>query len=416
MFKKISGISIPLFFVFPFIGFITSLFNIKSKTSLLVYLLFAMLFGYSISFSDSSADSFRYAEAFKNFDNTLDYNQIVKLYQDGELRDLYRLMLFYFSSIFTDNPKVMFAIAGLIYGLISYACLMIFVKEHDGFIDIYVFSLSLIFFTYISLSNINGFRFWTGGLILFLASYNFIIEKKYFWFVIILTTPLFHYGFILIVPVFIFYRLIQSILVKNSKARKILFYIFILSFGLSWILGTNSINIGFLSQSDAFSGAVGNRLEYMNSSEVGEMVENRKENSIFLRVKGVFQSFINVYVFITLIYLFKRINKLDFVNNQILKLISFSLFFYSFSFIALSMPSGVRFLNIAHLFFVILIVKVYMIEENTVFFKRLILLAIPIFSFQIVFTNFMLPFMILSPTFWYGNFFWLIIEGIDFVI
>src|SRR5690606_9153481 len=102
MFKKISRISVPLFFIWPLGGFITSLFNIRSKTSALVYIGFAMIFGYAISFSNVSADSFRYAQAFGRFDNTLTYNKIVEMYQSGELRDMYRVLLFYFTSIFTN--------------------------------------------------------------------------------------------------------------------------------------------------------------------------------------------------------------------------------------------------------------------------------------------------------------------------
>src|SRR5690606_40147437 len=181
--KKIAGLGIPLFFILPWLGFLLSLFDLKSKRSAFVYIAFAMLFGYAISVSNSSADSYRYAQAFAHFDNTLDYDRIVQLYRMGELRDMYRLLLFYFTSIFTNNPKVMYAFAGLVYGIFSYLSLRIFIKEYQGKWDRYVLVLALIFFTYISLSNINGFRFWTGALVLFYAVYNFIIERKNKWFI-----------------------------------------------------------------------------------------------------------------------------------------------------------------------------------------------------------------------------------------
>lgn len=415
MFKKIAGIGIPLFFILPIGGFLTALFNIRSRSSAFVYIGFAMLFGYAISFSDTSADSFRYAEAFSRFDNTLDYDAIVALYQNGELRDLYRVLLFYFVSIFTDNPKVMYAFAGLVYGIFSYLCLRIFVNERGNKGDIYVFVLALGFFTYISLANINGFRFWTGGLVLFYSAYNYIILKKSVWFIGILITPLFHYGFILIVPILILYRFIQPFLYNRKGVSPWLFYVFIIAFFASWILGTNSINLGFLTQTDAISGAVGNRLTYVNSEDVATLVESRREDSVFLSVRKYFDYGIKVYVFIGVIFLYNLLKKMRGNKTEYTRFFAFILFFYSFAFIATSFPSGSRFMNIAHLFLFIYLAKNYAIYKSKNI-KNLILMSLPVFSFNIAFVNGMLPFMILTPTFWYGNFFWIIIEGFDFYI
>lgn len=413
--KKISGLGFPLFFILPISGFCTSLFDLKSKSTAFIYVLFAMVVGYSISFTDASADSFRYAEAFSRFDNTLDYNRIVNLYLDGELRDLYRLLLFYIVSLFSNNPKVMYAFAGLVYGSFSYMCIRIFVKERGENFDFYTFILALIFFTYVSLSNLNSFRFNTGAVFFFISVYNYIINKKPIWIIGILMTPLFHYGFILVVPVMIIYKLIDKILIRTNKINSILFYCFIIAFMASWVLKTNSISLGFLSQNEALSGAVGQRLSYVNSSDVANLVENRRENSVFLSIQKIFDYGIKIYVFLMIIYLKKLHKNLNDNNRHFTKLFSFVLFFYTFSFIATSFPSGARFLNISHLFFVLLVVKYYSIF-NSKKIKSYILWAIPVFSFNIAFINGMIPFLILTPTFWYGNVFWIIIEGLDFYV
>jgi hypothetical protein len=91
------------------------------------------------------------------------------------------------------------------------------------------------------------------------------------------------------------------------------------------------------------------------------------------------------------------------------------MFFYSFGFIATSFPSGGRFLNIAHLFLMLLMVIMYAKYSNRNF-QKIISWSLPVFSFNILFTNGMLSWLILTPTFWYGNFFWIIIEGLDFII
>lgn len=412
--KKIAGLGFPVFFIQPFLGFCLSLYNIRSRASAVVYIMFAMMVGYAISFSNSSADSYRYAEAFISFDNTLDYNAIVRLYREGELRDLYRLLLFYFVSIFSSNPKVMYAFAGLVYGVFSYLSLRVLVKERGSNSDPYLFFLSLIFFTYyVSLVNVNGFRFNTCALVLFYSLYNFIFQKKSIWVIGILITPLFHYGFLPVIPIFILYKLVHPIFYNKKGVKGILFFMFVLTFLASWFLETNIINIGFLSQIDLFSGAIGNRMEYLNSSEVANAMGVRKDTSLFLSVKIYFVYAVKIWVFVMILFIRKILKKMEGDKSEFTNLFAFVLFFYSLSFILSSIPSGVRFLGIAHLFMILLLVKIY-VNYQGVNLKRLIVWALPVFAFDILFINILLPILILTPTFWYGNLFWIIIEGLDF--
>lgn len=414
MVKKLTSVGLPMFIILPVVGFIISLFNFRSKTSGFIFIAFSTLFGYAISFSDSSADSFRYAYAFSNFDNTLDYNKIVNLYQIGELRDMYRLLLFYFVSIFSKNPKVMYAIAGLIYGVLSYLCILTFVNN-SGRKDSYVTILAVIFFTYVSLSNINGFRFNTGALLLYLSVYQFILKKKTLWVIGILCTPLFHYGFTLIIPVLLIYKLIERFLYNDIKVNSLLVFIFVICFFASWVITTNTIKLGFLSDTSLISGAVADRMNYINSAEVADLVSERADNSLFLSVQKYFLGAIKIYLFVMIFILLRSLKKIS--GNKVIfnRLCAFVIFFYSFSFIATSIPSGGRFLNIAHLFFILLLVKFYSLY-GTKHLKNLIIIAIPVFSFNIIFTNLVIPFLILSPTFFYGNVFWIIMEGLDFYI
>ena len=74
--KRLAGLGFPLFILLPWLGFLFSLFDFKSKKSAFIYVAFSMLYGYSISFSETGADSYRYAIAFTNFDNSLNYSVI----------------------------------------------------------------------------------------------------------------------------------------------------------------------------------------------------------------------------------------------------------------------------------------------------------------------------------------------------
>lgn len=413
MFKKTARLGVPLFFVLPIVGFLTALCNIRSKSSAFVYVAFAMLLGYAISFSDTSADSYRYAQAFKVFDNTLDYNDIVRSYQSGELRDIYMLVVFYLVSFVSNNPKVMYAFAGLIYGIFSYLSLKVFVTERGEKWDKYMLILAVIFFTYNSLINVNGFRFNTGAVVLFYSVYNCIIQRKTIWIIGILITPLFHYSFMPIVPVLVLYKFVAPMLYGAKGFMKALFYIFVFAFFVSWILGTNSINLGFLSRVDLVSGAVKQRLDYVNSSDVTSLVESRRSSSLFLSVQKYFDYGIKIYVFIAILFLNGLVKRMKGNKTSYTVFFAFLLFFYAVAFIVSSFPSGARFLNIAHLFFCVFLAKMYFVYEGKGL-KRLIIWSLPVFSFSIAFINGLLPVMILTPTFWYGNFFWIIIEGIGF--
>lgn len=411
--KKIAGISLPLFVILPWVGFITNLFDLRSKRGAFIYIAFAMVFGYAISFSDQSADSVRYAQSFSSFDNSLDYSTILMMYKSGELRDIYLLILFYFTSLFTNNPKVMFAFAGMVYGIFSFLSFKILLKELNHKYDLYVFILGLVFYALVSLSNINGFRFWTGALILFYSTYNSIILNKNIWLIGVLITPLFHYGFILMMPIIIMYRFIEYLFYNKNRVWVYLFYLFILSFAVSWVLETNAISLSFISGNDMLSGEIGSRLNYLNSEEISGLVKHRSESSMFLGVQRYFNYAIKIYVFIVILFLWQLLKKYNGNKIEYNRLFALVLFFYSVSFIATSFPSGGRFLSIGHMFLFILLGKFYAINKSRSI-KRIIVFSLPVFSFGIIFYNIVLPLMLLTPTFWYGNIIWIIIEGIGF--
>lgn len=413
--KKIAGLGFSVFFLLPWVGFILSLFSIRSRTSAFVYVAFAMLLGYSISFTNDSADSYRYAQAFSRFENTLDYNTIVQMYRNGEFRDLYRVLLFYITSLFSNNPKVLYSLAGLVYGIFSYMIMRILVEVRGKNFDIFVFIMALIFFSNSSLVNVNGFRFWTGALVLFYSVYQCIIEKKNMWIIGIIVTPLFHYGFILLVPFLILYKFIHPMLYNNKSIKSILLYIFIASFIASWILKTNSINLGFLTESEVISGEIGERIGYINRDEAGALIEDRIANSAFLNVKQYFNDAIKIYVFVIVLFLYRLLKRMRGNKIEYNRFFSFILFYYSIAFVATSFPSGGRFLVIAHLFLFLYMAKMYAVYKRRDF-QKLILWSLPVFAFEILFINGFGPIRTLTPTFWYGNFFWIIIEGIGFSV
>ena len=66
--KRPSLLNLLLFVFLPFVSFILALRNLKSKVNTVVFILFCTLFGYAFTFTFDSADSYRIALVFHEFD------------------------------------------------------------------------------------------------------------------------------------------------------------------------------------------------------------------------------------------------------------------------------------------------------------------------------------------------------------
>ena len=415
MSKQISRISFPLFLIWPLGGFITSLFHVRSRSSAFFYVAFCMLFGYAISFQNDSADSYRYAQAFNEFTH-MSFSDIISVYKAGGFRDIYRMLLFSLLAPLTNNPKVMYAIAGLVFGIFSWKSLNIFVKERGGKWDFYMFMLTFIFFIHIGIPSINGFRFWTGAIVLFYASLQFIYYRKSTWIIGILAAPLFHYSFLLFIPFIIIYRFIAPLLITKKGINKVLIFSFVFIFALSFVAETNPINLGFITESDIMLGSVSDRIAYVNSDKVSEIVASRGETSSFVRVNTIFGVISKSYLFLFVIFLLKLRRKFPESDRQrINQQLAFVIFLLTVGYFASMFPSGARFLTISNKFLFFTAAQIYGLAPLKSF-KKWILLSIPVYSFTIAFNYFLLPIMLLSPTFWYGNLFWILFEGIGFTM
>jgi len=409
--KKITVLGIPLLFILPWISYLLSLLNLKSRLSAFIYIFSAAFFGYAISFSDPSADSYRYATAFINFDRPDNYWVIVQMYLDGFLRDIYRISLFYFTSLISNSPHTVYFFAGLIYGLITYLNLRIYINERGDKTDRYTLILALLFITFFSLSNLNSFRYNTGAMLAFYSIYNLVIANKKFWIIGILIAPLIHYSLMVLIPIIIILKLIMPFTHDSVKIKPVLFYIFIITFTLSLFLDTNSFDVSFIGRSGVLPTAVSDRVDYINSDEVTDIVESRANNSLFVAVSIYFKYMISIYVLIAIIYIKKIIKNSSGNLKEINLLFSFVLLYYSFANLASTMPSGGRYMQIGHIFLFILICRLYRVHKSKKIRKLIIMSLLP-FSFQIVFIDIAIPILILTPTFWYGGFVGVVLENL----
>lgn len=409
--EKLAKIALPLFILWPFGSFLCALQNIKLKSSAFIIILFCMVFGYGFSFTNSSADSYRIAFVFSVF-NFSSFSEIIGLYKAGGSVDIYRFLMYGITKLFTNNPKILYALCGLVFGVFMYLSLVMFSKEKDNKNEHYITILFILFFSLNPLTNLNGFRFWTATWVFFYAGMNFCIYNKKSWIIGVLITPFIHFSFLFIVPLALAFFFLKKFIYSQQTIASWVLLLFVATFVLSWFLKINSINLGFLTENDLLNYSINNKVSIYNSDRLTDMIQER-ETSFFHAVSRIFANILKIYIFLFILKVRKII-----INNpdeRSFKLLAFVMVFASFGYVASIIPSGGRFQIIAYLAAILLFLRVY-VQSPSEQLRPFILLGLPAFSFQILFNIGYLAYTVVSSTIWYGNLFWIIYEGIGFKI
>ncbi|WP_379953136.1 hypothetical protein [Dokdonia sp. R78006] len=409
--SKKSLLNIPLFCAIPFVSFLIAIRNLRSRTNGLIFISFCTLLGFAFAFSNDSADSYRVALVFHEFDYKSLFD-IYQLYILGGAPDLYRFFVYATLKSFTENPKLLFATFGLVFGVFWYFSLRIFKKEQGSYTGLYASLLFFIFVIINPITNINGARFNTAIWVFFLATINIVLYKKNRYFLLLICAPLFHFSFLYGVVVVVLFSITRRFLYSKLSVNKFLFYAFVGSFCLSWILESNIISFDFIGNIVP-SDSISNKIGTYNSAEVSDIYAEREANSPFLIVSNFFQALMKITFFTIIVYFRNFMEKNGYINPSINRLMAFILFYFVFSFIIATIPSGGRFLMVGYILSLLLMIKmcdVYGLVLN----KKYFLALIPVYSFTFFFNTVFLSVTLTSSTIWYGNLFWIIYEGWDY--
>ncbi len=231
--REIKGI---LFLISPFVGFIASLKDIKTRSSYVIFFLFFVLFGLSFTVQsgkqgDMTIDAAYYREQFELFQyvSKSEFREGLITYFTFKtgIKDYYFNTVAFYISRITSNYHVMFLVFAIVF---SYFCL----KTFKMFIteDNFDSSLSCYILTYIfminQIFNINGVRFWTAAWIAVYTVFQIFKNGKRKYFLLVLLTPFVHVSFWLFVVILF----LATLLIKFHRFQIILF---IISFFLSEI-------------------------------------------------------------------------------------------------------------------------------------------------------------------------------------
>ncbi|MFT6601869.1 MAG: hypothetical protein ACJAZZ_001009 [Dokdonia donghaensis] len=409
--NKTSLLNIPLFFILPFVSFLIAIRNLKSRTNGILFVAFCTLFGYAFTFTNTSADSYRVALVFNQYEFK-SFGETYQLYLLGGSPDLYRFLCYTLTKSFTDNPKILFALFGLVFGIFWYWSYRLFLKEKGSHTDIVSSILVFIFLILNPITNINGARFNTATWIFVVATIQIVRYGNLRYFILLLCAPLVHFGYLFGILIVISFTLFKKVLISRTILFKLLFYVFVGSFLISWLLSTNVIKLDFLS-SIIPSESISNKLAAYNSDDTALMVEKRASESLFLNISDFFIGCIKIVVFLIICHFRFLLIKHEFVERYIRRFFAFILFYFSLAFIASSVPSGVRFVMVGNIFamffFMLIYIKYYPVVNKKYFF-----LLIPAFSFMFAFNTIFLTVVLVSKNLWYNNVFWIIYEGFGY--
>ena len=366
------GAKILFFIIWPFGAFLLSLKNLKSKASLIVFFLFCVLFGFTFLPQNESADSYRYAEDFKELHNNyswFEYSNDLNEYSkfDSKIKDIYVITCSYIVIAVSGNYHLFMALFAFVFAYFYLKSFSFLVNRSEFQISIFCYLLAFLFTFSNPIFNINGVRFWTASWIAVYVLFQILVNKNYRYLLLAIITPLIHISFIIYLIIIIIYFLLK----KFEKAWFILFFI---SFFLTNIILLNISNLsGYLPKT------IQNILfYYTDASFLSGKVDEISSLPFYARALNSLPYYYLNGIMIIFIFNFKKIKQN--VNTNLIFI--FLLIWMSFVNMTWGIPSvGNRFIALAIPIISYLIVISY---KQIPIFKKIVFLIPFVYSYAIL--------------------------------
>lgn len=358
-----------LFFIlFPFLAFVYSCTNLRSRINQVIFVMFFGLFGYCHTFADHRADAFRKHEAFLSFD-IRSYSEVLKLFSEGEIKDVFESLLYVFVKSFTDDPHVMMAIVGMIGGFFYMLVVKRFMEDRKEPYSLPIIILLLFVVIESNIVVMGGIRYFVAFPVFMYSTIRFLIDRKKQWIIGVFLTPLIHFSYIIVVPIVLLVWLIK---LPNS----ILNYLAIAICAMSLFMDTSSyagaINT-FVEMAMEDNEAISDRVE--SYSEYSTMLHF--ERSLTTRLIRINNKIGTCFIILFLLFMWRRkhfLNMSDYDKN--IYNITLVFLIVSYALISFSVV-GQRFVYISMVLLYFLMLNIYQrnMRDNAI---RILIYAMPI--------------------------------------
>ena len=339
-----------LFFIWPIASFFRAINRYHKPWAKNVVWLFVAFYGFTFLASGEGVDSLDYMRRLAEMhQQQTDFSTVVNsLYTIGGETDLFAPFLLFLLSRFTDDPRILFLMIGLVFGFFYSRNLAIIHQQIDTQMRGYLLLLFIVLILVIPIWNINGVRFWTAAHVFLYGILNFfLLNKIKKGLLFIALSALFHFSFLITFPILLAYYFIGN----RYNAFLILYLV---SFFIS------SISIEPIQKlAENFVPTFADKVEaYANYEDIKEGEEKYNKRSIF---SLVFIYVLKYKVLILLLYvhfLFKRKGKLK-SDMNLYNLLNFSLLFVGVFNILDYIPSVGRFISIANFLLIGLFIIIF---------------------------------------------------------
>jgi EpsG family len=361
------------FLISPFLGFIQAFKYYKEDWAKNSVWLFVIFYGYTM-YRPEIMDSTRYVINLINLYNTpISWDVFVKNFysDDSDTVDLYQPLITFILSRFTKDGNILFAVFGVVYGYFYSRNIWLVIDLAKGKkVDRTFWVLVIAFICVLGFWNLNGVRMWTAAHVFFYGGFQYLVNNKRKSILIAASSVLIHFSFVLPVAALILFAFVKI-------PWRILYFLFIGSFSLS-TLNIAAVRTKFESIAPAF---LLPRVDRYTNDEYVEAVSDLNESAVWY-IKYYTNSLMWFIVILFTIIYFKN-SKTNKDSKSFSNLFGFSLLILAIGNITSLLPSGGRFVLVAQLFGVALLIYCYT-QFDDFMYKRWLTLIIPMLYFFIL--------------------------------
>lgn len=330
---KDAGTKYVLFILSPLISLIYSIKNSNSKSSYIVFFLFALFFGFAFEIENATTiDGYRYVELFQAFASSaydIKKNFVEWLSFGADDKDFYLQTICYIVSAFTSNYHFLFLALAAVFSFFQLKSLKFLTNSPSFKNDFYSISLIIVFIGANQIFNINGARFWTAVWVAIYCLFELLYNNNRKYLLLLLVLPFFHAAFLLFPLLYAVYWLTKSF-------GKLWIILFIISFFLG-----NISNIFFQNMSNYLPDTLQMFNERYTSVEAFEENIEREKSLSLLYILTSNMS--NLYVGALVIIINKYIDRIK--HSAYYNLYIFLLVLSTFANVTMPIPSlGGRFI------------------------------------------------------------------------
>lgn len=363
-----------LFIFLPFVAFIRSCCDLRSRVSQVVFVLFFALFGYCHTFTDIRSDSYRKYLSFDTY-QAESIRDITTDFLNGEHKDIYENILFSLLKSVTDNPHIMMMVVGLIGGIFTMLLFKRFLEDKRIGMTIPIAILIMMLFIEVNPILMGGIRNFTAISLFLYSLIRLVIDNKRWWVIGILLTPLIHFGWIVASVAAIIVWLVR---IPNT----LLHYVALIICALSLFLDTSSYTGAFNLMMDSMDNeAIADRVENYGDEDT----EEEFNKSLTTRLVRLNNQIGTCFVFILLIFLRRNRRKL-FGNDYNQKIYNLLLWFTIVGYLLISFSVvGQRFVCISQVLIYMLLLNLYQTSDDRAIGRFIYALPV-VFSIRILWT------------------------------